>query len=169
MAYKFLPNCEIVYSESLTEFYTFREFRKRIELWITEEQDHQAKLRQDITRYKSDFGKETDIMWCELCIESSEKREEEARKLSVRSKRCKEGIEANVEKARQFPITDLVHFNTAGFAKCLFHNDRSPSMKFYPNTNTVHCFSGCGSHDAIDIYQKLNDCDFNTALKFLSR
>ena len=36
-----------------------------------------------------------------------------------------------------------ISFNRAGFTNCIFHNDRTPSMKLYPDH--FHCF-GCGEH-----------------------
>ncbi len=81
-------------------------------------------------------------------------------------KKSKNG-ELNVVKAKQFPITDLIEFKNK-VAKCIFHNDKRPSMYFYPKTNTVYCFSCMTYADSIKVYQTLNNCDFVTAVKALS-
>lgn len=48
---------------------------------------------------------------------------------------------------------------------CLFHSDRTPSMQIYGNT--YHCYS-CNAHgDIIAIIQKLKNCSFTAAVKFL--
>ncbi len=73
----------------------------------------------------------------------------------------------NVEKAKEFPITDLIDFKGRN-AKCLWHNERTGSLYYYPKSNTVHCFGACGkSFDSIDVYRQLNNCDFVTAVKSL--
>src|SRR3990167_8160866 len=56
----------------------------------------------------------------------------------------------SIEYAKQIPISDYVVFNNAGFARCLWHEDKHPSMKYYQKENKVWCFScSCGG-DVID-------------------
>lgn len=74
----------------------------------------------------------------------------------------------SISKAKEYPIEQLIEFNNAGFAKCIDHDERTPSLKFYPRRNKAHCFSCSGDFDSIDIYQKLNNVDFSTAVKALS-
>lgn len=55
------------------------------------------------------------------------------------------------EVARQYGFEP----NRAGFVRCPFHDDRTPSLKIY--ANSYHCF-GCGAHgDAIDFTARLFD------------
>lgn len=66
-----------------------------------------------------------------------------------------------LKKAKVYPIENLIDFNSGGFAKCLWHNESRPSLKWYPERNKAHCF-GCGIDvDSIDTYQKI----YNTSLK----
>jgi len=75
----------------------------------------------------------------------------------------------NITKAKEYPINQLLDFNTAGFVGCLWHGpEKTPSLHFDKKRNKAHCFAGCGDFDSIDIYQKLHNVDFNTALKALS-
>lgn len=74
----------------------------------------------------------------------------------------------NITKAKQYPIDNLIDFDGGGFARCIWHSEKTGSMKYYPKENIVYCFGGCGKHDAIDIYQKLNNVDLLTAVKALS-
>lgn len=76
--------------------------------------------------------------------------------------------ELNIAKARQYPMTNLLQFEPSSFTRCIFHEERSPSLKYYKERNKVHCFSGCGDFDTIDVYQKLNNVEFNVAVKALS-
>jgi len=55
--------------------------------------------------------------------------------------------------------------------KCPFHDDSTPSFNVYPLTQSFYCF-GCGagsdeSNDLIAFVQKIEDCDFRTAVKIL--
>lgn len=73
-----------------------------------------------------------------------------------------------VDRARGYPIPKLLAITADGKAKCLWHNERTPSMHYYPETNHVYCF-GCGKHgDAIDVYRALNGGTFRNALKALA-
>lgn len=72
----------------------------------------------------------------------------------------------DIERAKEFPIQNMIKVNNAGFAKCINHNDSHPSM--YCKNNFVHCFS-CGYNGSvIDVYMKLNGCNFPTAVKAMS-
>jgi DNA primase len=70
-------------------------------------------------------------------------------------------------RAKAYPITDLLEF-TQGKAKCLWHNERTASLAYYPKTNTCYCFGQCGRvFDSIDVYRKLHNCSFNEAVQAL--
>lgn len=59
--------------------------------------------------------------------------------------------------------------NRAGFARCLFHEEKSPSMKVYPSTGGFHCF-GCGvGGSVIDLVMKALNQDMPTACDTLNR
>ena len=47
---------------------------------------------------------------------------------------------------------------------CPFHEDKSPSMKFYPKKNLFLCF-GCGARGSpIDFVMKIENCTFQEAV-----
>jgi hypothetical protein len=73
----------------------------------------------------------------------------------------------NIEKAKQFPMTDLIDFKYRT-AKCLWHQEREGSLYYYPKDNRCHCFGACGkSFSVIDVYMKINNCTFVEAVKKL--
>jgi len=45
-------------------------------------------------------------------------------------------------------INSIITLNKAEFCICPFHIDKTPSMKWYPKTQSLHCFS-CGWHGDI--------------------
>lgn len=74
----------------------------------------------------------------------------------------------DVSRAKDYPIRDIIKFNSGNFACCIFHSEDTPSMKYYPNSNTVHCF-GCNvSADAIAVAQQIYGENFINSVKRLS-
>jgi len=74
----------------------------------------------------------------------------------------------DITKAKTFPIDQLLDFDYRGFRKCLWHEEKTPSFRYNKTRNKAHCFSCNLDVDAIDIYQKINNVDFATAVKKLS-
>lgn len=77
-------------------------------------------------------------------------------------------LDQKIEMAKQIPITNFITFNRAGEANCLWHNDNSPSLKHYPKTNSVFCWSRCQkARDVIDAVMEIYTLDFIGAVNFL--
>lgn len=77
--------------------------------------------------------------------------------------------EEQIELAKQFDIRDILDFNKNGFRTCIFHEEDTPSMKYYEKSNTVYCF-GCNTWaDSIKITQHLFQCDYCEAVKILAK
>ena len=70
-----------------------------------------------------------------------------------------------IRRAKAYPIENYIEFK-GGFAKCVFHEERTSSMKLYPD-NHVHCFGCQKNGDTIDVVQALNHCTFNEAIKII--
>lgn len=71
----------------------------------------------------------------------------------------------DVKRARAYPIKNLIKVNRQRKAKCLWHDDKEPSMHVYPDH--AYCFV-CGKRvNAVDVYMQLNGCDFKTAVAAL--
>ena len=81
------------------------------------------------------------------------------------------GIDAFTEIKETIPMREAVNFygyepNRAGFVRCPFHSEKTPSMKIYPRT--FHCF-GCGAHGSvIDFVSQLFGLDPLGAVKRLA-
>lgn len=93
---------------------------------------------------------------------------EKKRKLNLLLKHHKEFGELNIVKAKQYPIEDLLEFNRSGFAKCIWHSEKTGSLHWDQKRNKAHCFSGCGDFDSIDIYMKLYNVPLKEAVQKLS-
>ena len=71
-------------------------------------------------------------------------------------------------KAKEFPCTEILAF-TKHKAHCPLHNEKTPSLHYYPKTNSAYCFGGCGkSFDSIELYRAVHGVTFMEALKALS-
>mgnify|MGYP003646019187 CR=1 FL=1 len=77
--------------------------------------------------------------------------------------------DADIEKARDYPIDMLLDFNRAGFCNCIFHIEETGSLKYKKDLNYVHCFGGCAkTYDSISVYMKLYNVSFIEAVRSLS-
>jgi DNA primase len=74
-----------------------------------------------------------------------------------------------VTHAKEYPITQLIEFDSFKKTICPFHAEKSASLVYYPKTNTCYCFGGCGkAYDSIDIYRHKKGCTFTEAVNYLS-
>lgn len=87
-------------------------------------------------------------------------------------KKWRAGDYYDKDKAKAYPIEQLMirygiepRFN---MIHCPFHgDDRSPSLKLYPETNTWHCFACNAGRDVIDFVMKKQGINFISAVKQL--
>lgn len=76
--------------------------------------------------------------------------------------------DTKIERAKSYPISNLIDFKHKK-ACCIWHNEKTPSLAFYPKTNSVYCF-GCGkSGDAIDVFRQIHGCTFKQAVEELNK
>jgi len=72
-----------------------------------------------------------------------------------------------VVNAKNYPITNLIAFNSNKKALCPYHQEKTPSLTYFKNDNTVFCFGCSKKADSIDLYQKLNGGDYKNAVNKL--
>jgi hypothetical protein len=72
-----------------------------------------------------------------------------------------------IERARNFPIEQLITFNRAGFALCPWHREKTPSLRKHRNANIVYCFGCHGSADPIKWVRQMEGLSFPGAVKRL--
>lgn len=72
-----------------------------------------------------------------------------------------------IERARAFPIDQLVKVRKDGKLECIKHSERTPSMHHYKKGNNLYCFS-CGVRmDSIDVVMETRKVGFVEAVKIL--
>ena len=78
----------------------------------------------------------------------------------------------DVERAREFPIETLIAkygFKTRmNKMKCMLHEDKTPSLQLYLNTNSWYCFSCGKGGDVIDLVMSVQKCSFVESVKYLT-
>lgn len=73
-----------------------------------------------------------------------------------------------VLRAKAVPATNFIEFDRSGFAECVWHNEKSGSMKYYPKENKVTCFGCNKSGDVIDILMTIKNLSFLQAVNQLA-
>jgi hypothetical protein len=75
--------------------------------------------------------------------------------------------DAMIERAREYPVDELLEFNRGGMAICLWHDDTKASLYHSVSRNRVHCFVCEKDTDAIGIVMEQDRCKFPQAVKRL--
>lgn len=74
----------------------------------------------------------------------------------------------DLANAKAVPIANYLKFNSQGFAHCIWHKEKTPSLKYYPDKNKVYCYGGCAkSADTIDVVMALHNCSLKEAIKII--
>ncbi len=71
----------------------------------------------------------------------------------------------DIQRARDYPISDLLEIKKKGNICCPFHDDKHPSASI--KNNRLHCFACNETWDAIDIIIKKEGLNFTEAVKLL--
>ena len=138
--------------------------KKEIDEIIKKYKEEMEELQERKSRLNNQnrFTDHIDVMY-----ETLEKRVESWKSIRKKDKDTPKLEGTDVMKAKQVPITNYLKFNSNGFAKCIFHNDDTPSLKYYKKSNMVHCFACQAHEDVIGVYKKLNNCNFKEAVQKL--
>lgn len=91
-----------------------------------------------------------------------------AKQNEVRKKKKKQ-FDDDFTHVKEVPIDRFIDFNGAGFANCIWHTEKSPSLKYYPKNNTCYCFGCNTSGDVISVVRQINKCSFPEALEILKK
>ena len=76
--------------------------------------------------------------------------------------------DARKAKAKEYPCTEITPFIKRK-AQCPKHNEKTPSLHYYPKTNSCYCFGCSESFDSIELYRAVNNCTFKEALDALNK
>jgi hypothetical protein len=113
-------------------------------------------------------------MYCDWKIEQFEDKKKPYQRwlLQVSTRKQKESdgfiTQEMIARAKAVPASELLSFGSAGFTSCIWHSEKTGSLKWNKKDNTVHCF-GCGKHsDTIGIAMQVWSIGFKEAVKRLN-
>lgn len=73
-----------------------------------------------------------------------------------------------IERAKEYPVENLVDIPKNRAICCLWHDEKTPSLHLSRN-NKLRCYGSCGkSFDSIDTYRQLHGATFHEAVRALS-
>lgn len=73
----------------------------------------------------------------------------------------------NIKNAKLVPISNYIQFDRARNARCIWHNEKTASMHYYPQQNRVKCF-GCNKMgDVIDVIMELKKVELKEAMEII--
>ena len=75
--------------------------------------------------------------------------------------------EADIAKAKDYPITQLIEFDKFGKALAFCHEDTKPSLSYWAKANNCRCFACGESFDPIAVLMKRDGMSFIEAVKKL--
>ena len=69
----------------------------------------------------------------------------------------------DIQRAKSVPIPSFIKFKQ-NKAKCLWHEEKTASLHFYPDSNTLYCY-GCNKRaDVIDVVMRLENLNLKEAI-----
>lgn len=71
------------------------------------------------------------------------------------------------ERAKAYPVEQLIEFDRHGKAYCLWHEDKRPSMAKSNKKNGVRCFVCNKGWDSVDIVMKQDGKNYFDAVRYL--
>jgi len=106
-----------------------------------------------------------------LVIDNMNEAISELKKFSNKKKYRNTPNNLNIDRAKEYPIKNIlelfgvvIHNNR----KFKLRNEDTPSCWIYENKNDWHDFGDDTHGDSIDLYQRLANCSFQEAVKYLS-
>lgn len=148
-----------------------------VKMTITRAKRIQKELRVEIYQYmdipksglRDEFmAKCVNSVFIESQIEKRmAKIQELDRWIFLHSKRTKEVQGIDFERLKLVPIPNILPINRSGFATCVFHEDKTPSLRYYKDNNSWFCFSCNKGGDVIDLVQAIKSCSLKEAVQFL--
>lgn len=164
---------EFIEQMKISERYRYEEdlptVRESIKEWREEMKDferecHERKRKEDEDRLKKSK------VWLEKAIKvpgDIQTKKQVLGEVKKLERRLRSGInQDDIDRAREYPVRDLLEVGRNGRAKCPFHNGEDFNADV--RKNFVYCYV-CSQHgDSIDVYRSIHNVGFEEAVKALS-
>ena len=73
----------------------------------------------------------------------------------------------DLKYAKYKPIENFLTFDRAGFTKCIWHSEKTPSLHKITGINRVYCFGCHKNASVIDVVMEIHQCKLPEALKII--
>lgn len=81
----------------------------------------------------------------------------------------KQITDEDIQRAREYPIDQIIEFNNLGKALAWCHEDKNPSLSHWKAGNIARCFTCNESFDSISAAMNLWNLNFTEAVRTLSQ
>lgn len=163
-----------IFREKLKEF---DEKKRKINNYLSEYYERLEKYRFE----KKDLAEIWTLTLIKYWEKEKEKAEKDIKRFEFYYKKCLGKIketkgninETHIAQAKTVPIESFMPYKcertsmNRKYYLCPLHKEDTPSFVEYTDQNTYSCFGCSQAGDNIDLYMKLNNCDFITAVKDL--
>jgi hypothetical protein len=153
--------------------------KQRLKGYQKEMENLAVEIRQDLSRIYEIIKDEFSVWFFEKIIEIW--KGERLNWLSKEVKKIKwalnfenfgekgsEITDETIQRAKEYPFEQLIKFNRAKKALCVFHREKHPSLSLNLKTNRIKCF-GCGiNYDPIEYLMKTQNLSFIESVKYLN-
>lgn len=75
--------------------------------------------------------------------------------------------DVDIQRAREYPINQIIEFNNVGKALAWCHPDKNPSLSYWGKENVARCFTCNKTFDSISAAMELWDLTFVEAVRRL--
>lgn len=139
-----------------------KEKLKELKIKLGDLLHNERQLKNQMFRAGKDESK-----WIEMAIGTIQKEKQSIDKEIIRIKWFVDPVKSegkDINRAKEFPIDQIMDFNRQHKAACLWHQDKHPSMQYYKSTNKVWCFVCNKGGDSIDVAMKLWNLDIKETI-----
>lgn len=156
------PECKKIYTARL------KEIKQELLTLQAEEQEMNGKRASfEIKPDLADFHLAGIEARREMLLEEKNKYDTILMFTGTKKRKAAQDFAISLQRAKEYPIENLIKIQR-NKAQCLWHDDRDPSMHYYRKDNRVYCFVCNQGWDALDVVQKLHDCDLKEAVAIIN-
>lgn len=156
------------------EVLTIRQFVDICDEYINNEYITIANYTKVVREKKQTYPYDIDGKWAAYLDEIKRECEkviskyEYLKKLARGKVAIKEDGKFNIQKAKLVPITNIIDFDKAAKRLCIWHDEKSPSLKLNKKENYMYCFGCNKSGTAIDAVMHALGLTFREAVLYLN-
>jgi hypothetical protein len=160
------------------KYFSKPDLKNKLTGLIKEKKELRQEIKNNLFKLYKTSKSELSVWISERLLEAGEGKK--LNQLSIEIQRIKWLLSPNItysknkitdamkQKAKDYPFEQLIKFNRARKAICMFHSDKHPSLSLNPKTNRIRCFSCGASFDTIGYIMTTQNASFIETIKYLN-